>query len=229
MIFTYLNPGFAQNKIDENGLKQGKWVKNYNYGGIRYEGQFKDDKPFGEFRYFYTNGNLKATTMYRAFGDTAITTTYHKNGKKMAEGLYFRQQKEGKWLYYSDIDSALISEENYKNGQLHGRIITFYPESGKPAEIVEYKRGKREGPLLKYFPEGSIMTEGTYVSDSLDGSFILYWPDGQIQVKGAYNMGLHSGKWTYYDEKGNPVPDADFRFEPLVNDTIEFDFPVRED
>jgi antitoxin component YwqK of YwqJK toxin-antitoxin module len=229
LIIACMNPAFSQNKTDNNGLKQGKWVKNYDYGGIRYEGQFEDNKPVGEFRYYYKNGNLKATTFYKAFGDSAQTISYHKNGKKMAEGVYFKQQKEGKWLYYSDIDSALISEENYKNGQLHGRVITFYPESGKPAEIVVYVHGKREGPLLKYFPEGNIMTEGTYVNDSLNGKFTLYWPDGQIQVKGAYDKGIQSGAWTYYDEEGNPVPDADFRFEPLVNDTIEFDFPVRED
>lgn len=229
LMLACINTSFSQNLTDQNGLKQGKWVKNYNYGSKRYEGQFKDDKPTGEFKYYYKNGHLKAITKYEANGDSAITESYHKNGMKMAEGVYFKQQKEGKWLYYSDIDSALISEENYKNGQLHGTVITFYPESGNPAEIIEYKHGMREGSLRKFFPEGSIMTEGTYVNDSLDGKFTLYWPDGKIQVSGDYDNGMQSGEWTYFDEEGNPVSDDSFRFEILENDTIEFDFPARED
>ncbi len=229
LILFILNNSISQNITDQNGLKQGKWVKNYNYGGIRYEGWFEDDKPYGEFKYYYKDGSLKATTFYSAMGDSAKTKSFHNNGKVMAEGVYFKQLKEGKWLYYSDIDGALISEENYKSGQLHGKVITFYPESGKPAEILEFKQGKREGPLLKYFPEGSIMTEGTYMNDSLDGKFTLYWPDGIIQVSGAYIHGIQSGDWSYFDEEGKEVSDEDFRFQVLENDTIEFDFPPRED
>ena len=227
LMFLFLNTAISQNVTDQKGLKQGKWVKKYNYGSVRYEGQFKDDKPVGEFKYYYKDGSLKAVSMYKATGDSVMTTSYHKNGKKMAEGVYVKQQKEGKWMYYSDIDGSLISEENYKEGQLHGKVITFYTESGNPAEILEYDQGKREGPLLKFFPEGSTMTEGTYVNDSLDGKFTLYWPDGKIQLSGAYESGIQSGKWTYFDEEGKPVSDDTFRFETLENDTIEFDFPLR--
>lgn len=229
LMFIFINISLSQNVTDQQGLKQGKWMKNYNYGGIRYEGRFIDDKPVGEFKYYYKDGSLKAITLYSASGDSAATQSFHKNGKTMAEGVYFKQQKEGKWLYYSDVDEALISEENYNNGQLHGKVITFYPDSGKPAEILEYRQGKREGPLLKFFPEGSTMTEGTYVNDSLDGKFTLYWPDGKIQVSGAYDHGMQSGNWAYFDEEGKPVSDKEFRFEVLENDTIEYDFPPKID
>jgi antitoxin component YwqK of YwqJK toxin-antitoxin module len=229
LMILLLNMTISQNVTDQQGLKQGKWVKNYNYGSIRYEGSFIDDKPTGEFKYYYKDGSLQAITMYSFSGDSAATKSFYKNGKVMAEGVYFKQQKEGKWLYYSDVDEALISEENYKNGKLHGKVITFYPESGKPAEILEYRQGKREGPLRKFFPEGSTMTEGTFVNDSLDGKFTLYWPDGRIQVSGAYQHGMQSGDWTYFDEEGKPVSDDDFRFEILENDTIEFNFPPKID
>lgn len=222
------NISLSQNVTDEKGLKQGKWVKSYNYGGVRYEGMFQDNKPIGEFKYYYKNGSLKAKTIYSASGDSAATKSFHKNGKTMAKGMYFKQQKVGKWLYYSDIDGVLISEENYNSGQLHGKAIIFYPESGKPAEILEYNEGKREGPLRKFFPEGSIMTEGTFINDSLDGKFNLYWPDGKIQVSGAYSHGIQTGNWNYFDEEGNPVSDEDFRFQVLENDTIKYDFPLKE-
>ena len=46
---------------DENGKKQGKWMKRKD--GVKfYAGQFKDDIPVGEFKYYYPNGKLKIST-----------------------------------------------------------------------------------------------------------------------------------------------------------------------
>ena len=217
----------GQNVTDSQGRKQGKWVKKYERGTIRYEGTFVDDIPVGEFKYYYIDGKLKAVTVYSDSGDSATTKTYHKNGKPMAEGVYFQKKKTGKWLYYSDIDGALLSEEHYENGLLNGQQTTYYPDLGKPAEIIEYKQGKREGILHKFFPDGSTMTEGTYVNDSLDGKFTLYYPDGKIQLKGAYDNGMHTGEWKYFDENGKQLDDDEFRYEILENDTLEFDFPIK--
>jgi len=53
-IFLFVSVlGFSQddfNKKDSQGRKQGKWVELHEKSSIKkYEGQFKDDKPFGEF------------------------------------------------------------------------------------------------------------------------------------------------------------------------------------
>ncbi len=40
---------FSQlNQTDTNGLRQGKWQKKQANGRLMYEGEFKDDKPVGE-------------------------------------------------------------------------------------------------------------------------------------------------------------------------------------
>ena len=218
----------GQNITDNQGRKQGKWVKRYERGTIRYEGNFKDDKPVGEFRYYYIDGKLKAVTVYTSAGDSAYTKTYHKNGQPMAEGSFYQKKKVGKWLYFSDIDGALISEEHYNDGRLNGLSTTFYPDSGKPAEIVAYKDGKREGPLLKFFPEGDTMTVGTYVNDSLDGKFMLYYPDGKVQLEGAYSHGIETGEWKYFDEDGNRMDEEEFRYEIMEEDTLKGRLPVPE-
>ena len=49
------------NKTDASGRKQGVWKK-YEKGKLVYEGQFKDNVPYGTFRYYHTNGKLKSTT-----------------------------------------------------------------------------------------------------------------------------------------------------------------------
>ena len=54
------NIAFAQNLIDEQARKQGKWSQNYDNGQLRYEGSFLDDNPTGIFLYYTEGGILKA-------------------------------------------------------------------------------------------------------------------------------------------------------------------------
>ena len=44
------------NQTDKAGLKQGLWRKHYPNGNIRYEGNFSNDQPEGEFRYYHESG-----------------------------------------------------------------------------------------------------------------------------------------------------------------------------
>jgi len=201
----------SQNQEDASGHKQGKWIKSYRNGSVRYIGQFKDNRPYGQFKYFYESGALQAITDYSDDGVIAHTQTFHENGAPLAEGKYIRQKKEGKWRYYSDIDSSLVAEEHYKKGILHGKSINYYPETGKPAEVFEYIDGKKEGPYLKYFPDGSTMTKGNYKNGLLDGNFTLFYPNGSIELKGQYKAGEQVGNWNYFDEEGNVIPEEDFK------------------
>ena len=62
-LFLFFIPflGFSQpfNIIDDNGQKQGKWIKKYENGLNRYTGQFKNDIPYGLFHYYYESGELR--------------------------------------------------------------------------------------------------------------------------------------------------------------------------
>lgn len=199
------------NQTDANGQKQGTWTKTYSNGVPRYEGQFKNNQPVGEFKYYYETGNLKAVTVFSTDGIVARTKTFHENKQPMAEGKYIKQKRDSVWLFYSDVDGKLISSETYKKGLLHGTTKTLYPETGNVAESIEYKNGIKDGSYKKYFPDGALMTEGTYVNDLLDGKFILYHPNGEVQVKGKYKNGRQIGNWNYFDEDGNPVSENEFK------------------
>lgn len=199
------------NMSDGNGQKQGKWTKSYANGIPRYEGQFKNDKPYGEFKHYYISGVLKAITNYSSDGVIARTKTYHENSYPMAEGKFIMQLKDSVWRYFSDVDGELISDETYKKGKLDGISNIYYPESGKIAESIEYTDNLKNGELRKYFPEGNIMTEGTYVNNQLEGVFILYFPNGKIQLEGKYKNGRQIGNWTYFDEDGNQVSESEFK------------------
>jgi len=203
--------GQSFNQTNANGQKQGKWSKTYANGVPRYEGQFNNDQPYGEFKHYYRSGIIQAITTYSPDGVIARTKTFHENSKLMAEGKYINQKKDSIWRYYSDVDENLISDESYNNGQLNGLSRTYYPESGNIAQSIEYIDGIKNGLFRKYFPEGSIMTKGTYINDLLNGDFTLYFPEGKVQLKGKYMKGRQMGNWQYFDEEGNEISEDDFK------------------
>ena len=60
------------NFTDSLGRKQGYWKK-YSKDTLKYEGQFKDDIPVGEFKYYFFDGKVKAHTTYSDNGKVAKT------------------------------------------------------------------------------------------------------------------------------------------------------------
>ena len=217
-VFVFLTAPFFLmsqeiNQVDDMNRKQGRWVKTYFNGTIRYEGQFHNDKPYGVFKYYYEDGTLKAVTVFSDDGVIARTKTYFPTGQLMAEGKYINRQKDSTWLYYSDIDSCLIATEEYKRGVLDGKSISYYPKTKQPAQILNYKNGLKNGEFKKFFQDGKLMTEGTYKNDSLEGEFTLYYHNGKIELKGWYKAGRETGNWQYYDENGNPVSEDEYKKE----------------
>ena len=81
--------GFAQNKKDAKGLKQGAWVKiDPSKKNKLYEGSFVDDKPNGLFKYYFPSGKIKAITTYSENGTKARAILFDEAGNKISEGCY---------------------------------------------------------------------------------------------------------------------------------------------
>ena len=52
------------NRIDDNGFKQGLWKKNYDWGGLKYKGEFIDNKEVGFFFFYDKKGRLFSKREY---------------------------------------------------------------------------------------------------------------------------------------------------------------------
>ncbi len=61
----------TMNQTDSKGRKQGPWRK-LERGVLKYEGQFRDDKPVGTFTYYYDNKSIKAVSHFES-GGTGVT------------------------------------------------------------------------------------------------------------------------------------------------------------
>ncbi len=212
------------NRTDEKGLKQGVWQKNYSNGVLRYKGQFRDGKAYGEFRYFYPTGALKSILKYKNGGEDAEVHSFHLNGKPMADGKFVHRKKDSVWNYYSDVDGKRVASESYHRGVKEGISVIYYPESGRIFEITTYHLGYKWGPWKKYFPNGKLSQEGVYVNDTLNGNFQVFFLNGKLQMKGSYEKGLQNGKWMFYDSTGSLQRKHVFHWSHSLVETMRFQF-----
>ncbi|MGB0390828.1 MAG: toxin-antitoxin system YwqK family antitoxin [Salibacteraceae bacterium] len=198
--FIFSNSITAQktNVTDENGLKQGYWEKKQSNGSTKYKGQFKDDKPYGKFKYYDKHGTIITILEYSS-PDSAIATHYHSSGKKAAYGYYVHQKKEGVWRFY-DRTGLLASKENFKDGVLEGEYIV-YNLNGSISRETFYVKGVENGYRKTFSSEGELLTEGNILDGQMDGIQKIY-RGGKINIQGAYKHAVRDGEWNYYDENG---------------------------
>lgn len=173
------------NRIDDQGRKQGKWMDRYPNGQLRYEGQFKNDKCQGEFKYYDEQGKLRATNLFDKSGTRALNKTYASNGTLVATGYYLNQKKEGEWSFFAEENGVRILQENYVEGVAQGLSKVFY-ETGVLMTERYYVDGVLEGPSKTYYPSGALKEEGTYHNDAKSGLWKTYNEDGDVVSEERY-------------------------------------------
>lgn len=165
------------NRTDDKGRRQGLWMDFYPNGQKRYEGQFKNNKCVGEFKYYDEQGRLKATNTFDKSGEKALNKTYNESGTLIATGYYVNQKKEGEWKYFSSDNGVLILLENNKNGKVEGVSKTFY-DTGSPKSECTFVNGIREGAAKVFYPSGALKEEGIFRQGEKAGIWKSYNEDG---------------------------------------------------
>ncbi len=191
----------AQNKVDEQGRKQGPWKKTYpNSVAVRYEGQFKDDKPVGKFRY-YDLDNMLATEITHRGDGTSYCVNYYRGGKKKSsEGKYIGQKKDSTWAFYTG-SGQLLSKEYYENDVKNGPSEIYF-DNGDPAIIQAYVNDVLEGEIREYYENGKLRRECAAVDGKIHGLVQTYHPNGVKQSEGDFKKGEKEGEWQFFDEEG---------------------------
>lgn len=188
----------ATNQKDAQGKKHGVWKKYHEDGKLRYEGTFDHGKEVGEFTFYFPSGDIKAINRFR--GKSGVAYSYQFGGDSIlaAEGKYINSKRDSVWTFYN-IGGDVISREDYKNNERHGKSITYFP-SGRKAEITNYANGKKEGEWLQFYETGKPRAKGNYVDNKLEGEVFYYETTGRIRAKGKYVKGLMDGNWYFFDD-----------------------------
>lgn len=189
----------AQNRIDENGNKQGPWKKTYPRSiAVQYEGQFKDDKPVGTFKYYYPSRKIQAIIKHDENSNRSYAEFFHESGNTLSKGMYINMKKDSIWKNYAP-SGRLSSTETFKNDTLNGlKIIYYLPEDlyNKNKTIASktyYKNGKVEGEKIEYFDTGIIKTQGNFENNAKHGVFITNHPNGKVMNLERYKNGTLHG------------------------------------
>jgi antitoxin component YwqK of YwqJK toxin-antitoxin module len=193
-------PPLAPNSMDAQGRKQGAWSKTWPNGQLRYTGQFKDDRPVGEFKHFNDRGKIETVQQHAGDGIISRARHFYPDGSLMATGKYVRQQKDSTWNYYM-ADGQLKKVERYAAGHLHGEQVTYYP-GGQMAEREQRVNGEMHGPSMSWFPDGKLKSEATYEKGEAEGRMVFYYPKGNREIEGNLVNGDRDGTWIYYNADG---------------------------
>lgn len=205
-VYGVFSSMFAQeaketyNQQDEQGRKQGYWRKTNEEGKLVYEGQFLNNQPFGEFRYFYPSGRLRVKMLFSDSGDTAKTIHYHQHQIVQSEGIYIDQKKDGPWKFYNEA-GILVSEENYTHDLKDGQVRSFYA-NGILLEEQHFSMGVQVGSWKQYHPNGNLKHEIKFENGLMHGIASYYFPDGGLYLSGNYHQGLKNGEWVRFSAEG---------------------------
>lgn len=197
---------FGQNFIDKEGRKQGEWKKYWDKSNtvLQYEGAFVNDKPVGQFWYYYPTSEVRAIIEHISENQSFVTY-YFKNREVMSEGMYLHQKRDSIWINYNNAGLTL-SMENFKNGKLEGKKVTFYVqnqiENGALKVLSEcfYEDSLKSGTYIERFSTGRIKLSGQYKLDQPFGSWRKYNTKGELLQLFRFKKGVRNGWVLNYDE-----------------------------
>ena len=204
VTFILSNVFFFAQTTDANGKKQGYWKqKDEKTNKLMYEGEFRDDRPVGKFKYYYPNDSIRAIIDFKKGGKTAYAKLFHYNGKRMGEGKYNSEilnnlNRDSVWLFYDEA-GILISKDKYVNGKKDGVCYVYLPD-GKLAEEKTYKNDVLNGPFKQYFDGVKLRGQGAYKDGLLEGKVSYYFPNGTEVATGFYIKDRKNGPWIFKEQ-----------------------------
>jgi antitoxin component YwqK of YwqJK toxin-antitoxin module len=190
------------NQMDANGKRHGVWKKTYpGTDQLRYEGAFDHGKEIGEFKYYCEKCKDKPTIIKSFNKKDAIAEVkyFTVKGKLVSEGKMDGKDRIGEWVYYQENSKNIMTRENYVNGVLDGKVITYYP-NGKITQESDYKNGKKEGEDNYYSPEGVLLKKLPYSNNQIHGQVLYYDAYGNTVIEGFYKHDKKHGLWKYYKD-----------------------------
>lgn len=184
--------GDTLNMIDDNNLKQGFWkifgknkkLPGYEPDQVVEEGEYKNSRKQGIWKFFYSSGKVKSEIAYTNSRPNGFYKTYYENGQVEEEGTWKNNRNTGNFKRY------------YENGQV-SQDFTFNPS------------GKREGKQAYFYENGQVMIEGEWAGGKESGVVTEYYENGDIKAEKAFNGGVIDVANTKTFEAKNPIKDRE--------------------
>jgi len=174
------------------------------------------DKPFSGDVSSYNNGKVELEGRLEDGLRVGLWTTYYPNSQKKSEGNYKEGLKDGTWTYWKE-NGQQESVEVYKFGKMltNEGTVTEPAKDTVKKEIAE-KEIVQKAPAkpvavkpVEHKPEPVVWERlhgGTVKflnGVPYTGPVVKYARGGGKEIEGNFERGKRSGKWVYYDHRGN--------------------------
>ncbi len=115
------------------------------------QGEIRNGQPFGLWKTFYPDGNIKTLQ------------AFDQDGK--LNGIV--------QIFYDNKANSKLTEFYIKDDKINGVLLQYYP-SGQIKAKIEYKNGQKHGHITIYYPDGKIKVQGKYKNGQKHGRWIFY-------------------------------------------------------
>lgn len=161
------------------GKKQGVEKAYHKNGKLAFVGEFRENEKNGEHRYYFSNGKLSSVQRY-SFGDRP-------------HGLYANKMEKGYRANGSFIDYFENGQIKYKaqylNGLPEGEVLCFYSKD-KLAYCENWHNGNIVGKALTYYENGQLKAEGMFNEAGKEtGEWNEYYDNGKLRLKLKFENG----------------------------------------
>ncbi|MBU0765295.1 MAG: toxin-antitoxin system YwqK family antitoxin [Bacteroidetes bacterium] len=172
------------NRVDENNMKQGYWVKfDDTKTKVVEEGRFIDDKKEGIWKNYYPNTNLKSEITYVHGKPNGYARFYYENGSISEEGIWKGTKWTGDYKYYYDNGKQKYEWQYNESGKRTGEQKYFH-ENGQLSIAGQWQDGKESGVIKEYDESGKLIAEKTFNDGKLDPASIREYNTGAIESDG---------------------------------------------
>ncbi|MCO5269279.1 MAG: hypothetical protein M9897_10345 [Brumimicrobium sp.] len=134
--------------------------------------------------YYFENDTLASVGIYRGENKDSVWVNFLPSGWPSTKETFNNGKLEGERItYYGEEVSEdgktliILRKENYKNDQLNG-------------------------PFVEYFPDGVIRAEGNYLNGRLNGTVVRNHPNGKVMIRERWKYRNKHGWWETYDING---------------------------
>lgn len=148
----------------ERGSKSGEWRSYHASGPVESSGEYLDGEREGPWLFLYQSGQRSAKGDYSLgarnsrwfFWDAAgeiikhdsgtyiAEIEYHPNGRIAMIGEKLRDERHGRWRWWTS-EGQLLCEAEFDKGRRHGSWRSFWPWSGSLQVAGSYLDGARVG------------------------------------------------------------------------------------
>ena len=173
----------------------GPYKEWYPSGGVWKEGAYEENNRVDDWKWYAENGTLVKQAAYNKAGNPNGTWIYYNDdGIRRRIENFSDGKRDGETEYYSEDGGQLLEKFSFKNDQLDGVVIRWFPlqedqEEPQKRNESHYVAGKRNGVAIEWYEDGQMRSEVEFKDGDRHGHTSRWDADGNLELELLFEDG----------------------------------------